>query len=194
MNTIAGGTVVSSQSYSSSSFQVCQSSGPSFDIIMPEFGDLVPGTEPVNLTLELRVEVTDPDGISMVIGSYKNGSSSIWTNISMSRDTSTSNPDDYAAWPLNYTISEPSFLVIWDIKFYANDSLNNWNVSSIHQMSICRQSSTDTTATSTTGNTTSSTTDSTITIPLLVPLVVTSTFVVIMLPALYVMYRRRVKH
>lgn len=119
-----------------------QSSGPSFDLTrMPGFVDLIPSTEPVTLTLELRVGVTDSDGVSMVIGSYKRNSSSTWTNVSMMLDTATSNADDYAAWPLDYTIYEPSFVVIWDIKFYANDSLGQWSISNLHQMSVCRQGS-----------------------------------------------------
>jgi len=141
----AGVTIASSHSFSNPSFQVYQSSGPSFDLtFMPGFADLVPGAEPVTLTLELRVGVTDPDGVSTVIGSYKNNSSSTWTNVSMYQDTTTSFPDDYVAWPLNYTVNEPHFVVIWDIEFYANDSLNTWSMSNVHRLSVCRQGSADT--------------------------------------------------
>jgi hypothetical protein len=161
-----------------STFHVCQSSGPSFDLtLMPGFGDLVPGTEPVNLTLELRVGVTDPDGVSLVIGSYKNNSSSEWNNITMKRDTSTGNPDDFVAWPLNYIMNEPSFVVIWDIKFYANDSLDNWSISNLHQISICRQGSTYTT------------TD----IPM-APLIMAAGLLVIFVLLLFAIYRKRVTH
>ncbi len=122
-----------------SSFQVCQTSGPSFDLTsMPGFVDLIPGSEPVTLTLELRVEVTDPDGVSVVIGSYKNESSSDWTNVTMLEDLSGS-PDDYVAKPLNYTMVGTNWIVIWDVIFYANDSLGNWNTSDMHKMSVCRQ-------------------------------------------------------
>ena len=170
-----GGTAAYNQLSTYSTFHVCQSSGPSFDLtLMPGFGDLVPGTEPVNLTLELRVGVTDPDGVSAVIGSYKNNSSSEWNNITMSRDASTSDPDDFVAWPINYTMNEPSFVVIWDIKFYANDSLDNWNISSLHQISICRQGSTYTT------------TDFPI-----APLIMAAGFVAIIVLILFVIYRRR---
>jgi hypothetical protein len=141
---------------------------------MPGFADLVPGTEPVNLTLELRVGVTDPEGVSVVIGSYKNYSSSEWTNVSMSRDASTSNPDDFVAWPLNYMITEPSFVFMWDIKFHANDTLGNWNTSELRQISICRQGSTGTT------------TD----FPF-VPLIIAAGSVAMILPVLYLAYRRR---
>ncbi|MBN2228354.1 MAG: hypothetical protein JW779_02100 [Candidatus Thorarchaeota archaeon] len=159
-----------------STFHVCQSSGPSFDLtLMPEFVDLVPNSGPVNLTLELRVEVTDPDGVSFVVGSYKNSSSSKWNNITMKRDMSTGDPDDFVAWPLNYTMNEPSFVVIWDIKFFANDSLDNWNISNVHQISICRQGSTYTT------------TDFPI-----APLIIAAGFLTIIVLILFVIYGERV--
>lgn len=171
----AGGAAVSNQSSLSSSFQVCQSSGPSFKLTPWVFMDLVPSTEPVTLTLELRVGVTDPDGVSNVIGSYKNNSSSNWNNVSMSRDAFTSDPDDFVAWPLNFTIIGANSLVIWDIMFYANDSLNNWNTSSLHRISFCRQGSTNTTAD----------------IPLQISIIITVTIVAVILPVLYIIYRRR---
>ena len=156
---IAVGDISIHQQTPQSNSLVSHSTGPSFDIIMPDFGDLVPGIDPVNLTLELCVRVTDPDGVSMVIGSYKNHSMSEWTNVSMNLHTNTSSPDVYMVRPLNYTMSEPSFVVIWDIKFYANDSLDNWNVSSVHQLSIARSGGFDTTSitTTTATNTTSGT-------------------------------------
>ena len=136
----AGEIGMTIESSPSSSFQVCQTSGPSFDLTyMPGFVDLVPGSEPVTLILELRVEVTDPDGVSVVIGSYKNESSSEWTNVTMLEDLSSGNPDDYVAEPLNYTMVGTNWLVIWYVIFYANDSLGNWNTSDMHKMSVCRQ-------------------------------------------------------
>ncbi|MDH4212508.1 MAG: hypothetical protein OEV85_01190 [Candidatus Thorarchaeota archaeon] len=172
-------------------YQLTQSTGTEFDMtLMPGFADLIPGTEPVNLILELRVGVSDPDGVSKVIGSYKNNSISEWTNVTMSLDDSTSNPDDYVAWPHNYTMTEPSFVVIWDIKFYANDSLNNWNVSSVHQLSICRQTSTSITTTSMITSTT--TTNSTTTDSLIVPFVIVAISVLIIIPVLYIISQRRI--
>jgi hypothetical protein len=141
----AGAIIATSESFSDPFFLAQQSSGPSFDVtLMPGFADLVPGTEPVTLALELRVGVTDPDGVSTVIGSYKNDSSSTWTNVSMNRDDSTTNPDDYVAIPLNYTIVEINFIVVWDIVFYANDSLGQWSTSDLHQISVSRQGSNST--------------------------------------------------
>jgi len=136
----AGEVGMTIESSPSSPFQVCQTSGPSFDLtLMPGFVDLIPGSEPVTLTLELRVEVTDPDEVSVVIGSYKNESSSEWTNVTMLEDLSSGNQDDYVAEPLNYTMVGTNWLVIWYVIFYANDSVGNWNTSDMHKMSVCRQ-------------------------------------------------------
>jgi hypothetical protein len=115
-----------------------QSSGPTFDLTgKPGFSDLVSGTEAINMTLELRVGVTDPDGVSTVIGSYKNSSETEWTNITMARDESYA--EDFEAEPLNYMIVGAPFLVVWEIIFYANDTLDNWSTSELFRMSVSRQ-------------------------------------------------------
>lgn len=169
------------ESSPSSSFQVCQTSGPSFDLTsMPGFVDLIPGSEPVTLTLELRVEVTDPDGVSVVIGSYKNESSSDWTNVTMLEDLSGS-PDDYVAKPLNYTMVGTNWLVIWDVIFYANDSLGNWNTSDMHKMSVCRQGY------STTPNNPIDITATTV-------VALAAALIVIVTSLLYMIHRHRMRH
>ena len=60
--------------------------GPVFQFEMPEFADLVPGTGAVNLSLNLAVSVSDPDGVDTVIGSYKNRSESTWRNVTLRND------------------------------------------------------------------------------------------------------------
>ena len=175
----AGEVGMTIESSPSSSFQVCQTSGPSFDLTsMPGFVDLVPGSEPVTLTLELRVEVTDPDGVSVVIGSYKNESSSEWTNVTMLEDLSPGNPDDYVAEPLNYTMVGTNWLVIWDVIFYANDSLGNWNTSGLHKMSVCRRGS-------------STTPNSTIDITAFTVVALVTALIVVITPLLYMIHRHR---
>ena len=175
----AGEVGMTIESAPSSSFQVCQTSGPSFDLTsMPDFVDLIPGSEPVTLTLELRVEVTDPDGVSVVIGSYKNESSSEWTNVTMLEDLSSGIPDDYVAEPLNYTMVGTNWLVIWDVIFYANDSLGNWNTSDLHKMSVCRQGY-------------STTPNSTIDITAIPVVALAAALIVIITSLLYMIHRHR---
>ena len=175
----AGEVGMTIESSPSSSFQVCQTSGPLFDLTsMPGFVDLVPGSEPVTLILELRVEVTDPDGVSVVIGSYKNESSSEWTNVTMLEDLSSGNPDDYVAEPLNYTMVGTNWLVIWYVIFYANDSLGNWNTSDMHMMSVCRQGY-------------STTPNNTIDIAALTVVALAAALMVVITPLLYMIHRHR---
>lgn len=120
-------------------FTISDNSGPDFDLtLLPDFVDLIPGSTPIIFSLELRVGVSDPDNVDTVIGSYSNSSEN-WVNITLNYDESTTNPSDYAAQALNYTIPGGTSLTIWNLKFSANDSLGNWNVSQIKTMSVSRQ-------------------------------------------------------
>ena len=137
-------TLITQQSNSKSTnverFIISDDSGPIFDLTrLPDFVDLIPGSEPVIFSLDLRVGVSDPDHVDTVIGSYNNNSDD-WVNISLNYDESTSDPDDYAAHALNYTIPGGTSHTIWNIRFFANDSLGNWNVSRLKTMSVSRQS------------------------------------------------------
>jgi len=111
--------------------------GPVFQFEMPEFADLVPGTGAVNLSLNLAVSVSDPDGVDTVIGGYKNRSESTWRNVTLHHDPDAYWPDLYLGHATNYTLDEHGW-VIWDIRFYANDSLGNWNASDITFFSVAR--------------------------------------------------------
>lgn len=122
-------------------FHTSDSEGPTFDPSwMPDFVDLVPDYRPANLTLELVVGVEDPDGVDSVIGSYRNSSRPEWTNVTMSEDLTRSSSGVYTVAALRYTTPWGSFLTVWQVIFYANDSLGNWNISVMKNMSICRQS------------------------------------------------------
>lgn len=119
-------------------FIVSDNSGPDFDLsLLPDFVDLIPSSEPVIFSLELRVGVSDPDHVDTVIGSYSNNSEN-WVNITLNYDESTSYPDDYAAQALNYTVPGGYSVTIWNMRFFANDSLGNWNVSQLKTVSVAR--------------------------------------------------------
>ncbi len=118
-------------------FLPCDLEGPAFQFAMPEFADLVPGTGVVNLSLNLAVSVSDPDGVDTVIGSYKNRSKSTWRNVTLRNDPDAYYHDLYIGHAINYTLDVHGG-VIWDIRFYANDSLGNWNASDITFFSIWR--------------------------------------------------------
>lgn len=112
--------------------------GPTFTFEMPNFADLVPSTGSVNLSLDLAVTVTDPDGVDTVIGSYSNRSESIWKNVTLHQDWTSDTSDYYKGHACDFTIDEKHNGVIWDIKFYANDTLGNWNVSETTFLSVWR--------------------------------------------------------
>ncbi len=152
-------TLITQQSNSKSTnverFIISDDSGPVFDLTrLPDFVDLIPGSEPVIFSFELRVGVSDPDNVDTVIGSYSNNSEN-WVNITLNYDESTSYPDDYAAHALNYTILGGYSVTIWNMRFFANDSLGNWNVSQIKTVSVARShfgTGTGTETTPTSGN------------------------------------------
>lgn len=118
-------------------FLPCDLEGPAFQFSMPENADLVPGTGAVNLSLDLAVRVSDPDGVDTVIGGYKNRSESTWRNVTLHHGPDAYWPDEYIGHAINFTLDEHGW-VTWDIRFYANDSLGNWNASDITFFSIAR--------------------------------------------------------
>jgi hypothetical protein len=80
--------------------------------------------------------VRDPDGIDTVIGSYKNRSESIWKNVTMEVYGDIGNNTFlYSAKPLNFTLDNEHRLEVWYVKYYANDTLGNWNVSELVSIS-----------------------------------------------------------
>ena len=119
-------------------FLPCDLEGPVFQFVMPEFADLIPGTGAVNLSLNLAVRVSDPDGVDTVIGGYKNRSESTWRNVTLHHDPDAYWPDQYLGHAIDFTLDDEHSAVIWDIRFYANDSLGNWNASDITFASIWR--------------------------------------------------------
>jgi hypothetical protein len=117
-------------------FVLSDSTGPEFLHIGARFADLVPSNDPVNVTLGLSVVVRDPDGIDTVIGRYKNRSESIWKRVIMDLYGDVGNNTYvYFAEPLNFTLDIEHRLGLWDVKYYANDTLGNWNYSELGSIS-----------------------------------------------------------
>lgn len=133
-----GPLVTTDVGFTGTAFRASDSQGPSFSLgWMPDSQDLIPGNEPVNLTLRLVVGVTDQDGVDSVIGSYKNISQTTWTNVTLHEDSSYSEPYVYSA-NVNYTSPAGRFLYIWQYFFYASDGLGNWNKSEMRNISVSR--------------------------------------------------------
>lgn len=127
----------------SETYHLC-SEGPEFNVINGnESGTLAPA-ESYNLTFTLITEVTDPDGVDTVIGSYNRDNKSVWQNISMYYSPTERHPNLYKSIPLNYTLGPGNWGVIWWFKFYANDSNGNWSSSGVWFNSIHGGASTST--------------------------------------------------
>ncbi len=111
---------------------VADSNGPTFAVPLGNTSvTFPPGTYPVNFTLSLEVEVIDPDGVDTVIGSHRLDSETAWHNTTLSYTPTTDHPDLYSAFVMNYTLGPEHWGVMWYFKFYANDSLGNWNSSGV---------------------------------------------------------------
>jgi hypothetical protein len=111
---------------------MADSNGPTFAVLLGNTSvTLPPGAYPRNYTLSLQVEVTDPDGVDTVIGSYRLGSETVWHNMTLSYTPTTDHPDLYSAFVMNYTLGPDHSSVMWYFRFYANDSLGNWSSSGV---------------------------------------------------------------
>ncbi len=107
--------------------------GPEFKDLTDHFRDLLPDSEnSANTQLQLFAVIRDSDGIDTVIGSYKDINGTTWTNVTL---TLSKVFDDgwrsYAGDGENVTLTPEMRLKIWNVKYYANDSLGNWNVSDV---------------------------------------------------------------
>ncbi|MFW9849246.1 MAG: hypothetical protein ACFFF4_08895 [Candidatus Thorarchaeota archaeon] len=111
--------------------------GPEFDGIGDFFADLLPNdTHQGRAQLNLFVSVYDTDGIDTVIGSYKDINGTVWSNVTLSLYGA---HDDgwmfYSGRGENVTLGPEMRIKIWNVKYYANDSLGNWNVSDVGRSS-----------------------------------------------------------
>jgi len=125
---VAGGNFIQSN----------ESTPPQFDEVGHMFADLIPSSVPVELTLRISVVVRDEDGIDTVIGSYKKDNDTIWTNTTMSFYAEL--PEQrylYSASPLNFTLDADNRIMVWDVVYYASDTLGNWNKSEQGSISHC---------------------------------------------------------
>jgi hypothetical protein len=102
-------------------------------------------------SVTVNVTVTDVSGVDTVILSYYN--STTWINVTMTWTGSyyeSTIPAYQDTTPINY-------------RFYANDTLDNWSVSTMFGYTVTDSGTTTTTTTTTTGTTTGTTTSTTTT-------------------------------
>jgi len=116
---------------------IADTNGPEFDVPFGNLSiDLPPESGPMNISLKLRGEVTDPDGVDTVIGSYRLDEEIEWHNKTLSYTPTETYPNLYSSFVMNYSLGPGNWGVKWYFKFYANDTLGNWNSSSVYFHSI----------------------------------------------------------
>ncbi len=112
---------------------IADTNGPEFDVPFGNLSvDYPPESGPVNISLTLRVEVTDPDDVDTVIGSYRLDEETEWLNKTLSYTPREEYPNLYSTFVMNYTLGPGNWGVVFYFKFYANDTLDNWNSSSVY--------------------------------------------------------------
>ncbi|MHA1882203.1 MAG: hypothetical protein ACTSUO_04080 [Candidatus Thorarchaeota archaeon] len=121
------GTSYQHQYLIESEFTISDDSGPTFTLPLPMYCTCAWGEGFHEFAVDVDVVVTDADGVDTVIGSYCLRGNTQWTNISLERI----NP---ASTTYSFTFAELLFLpfdldtneIIFDMIFYANDTLGNW--------------------------------------------------------------------
>ncbi|MHA1771086.1 MAG: hypothetical protein ACTSXS_05725, partial [Candidatus Thorarchaeota archaeon] len=83
---------------------------------------------PTTITLNLTVRVTDQDGVTVVIGSFKNASLGNWKNITLSP---TGSDDYYSAVATSFILDANHRGAQWDVRYFACDSTGNWTKTGI---------------------------------------------------------------
>jgi hypothetical protein len=97
------------------------SEGPIFSDYGDFYGDFLNETASV----WFHVTVTDPDGVDLVIGSTKESSGVLWHNVTLV----VSESDQYRYYGYYSVILPTPGSTTFEVKYYAVDSLGNWNVS-----------------------------------------------------------------
>jgi hypothetical protein len=93
----------------------------------------------VHGTLELFVYVWDEADVDLAIGCFKRSNETQWSNVSMTfvgYSQHDSNLHFFDANATECTLSPSHPLEVWNIRFYAHDSLDRWNVSDVINGSI----------------------------------------------------------
>jgi hypothetical protein len=96
--------------------------GPIFSDYGDYYGDFLGASGWVNL----RVTVNDINGVDVVLGSVRNISDSIWNNVTLEELIGI--PNRYSG-NFSVVLPEVGMTYTFEVKYYANDSLGNWNVS-----------------------------------------------------------------
>jgi hypothetical protein len=123
---------VSGVVYSNSQgFSASDNQGPIFRGIGDTYADALQDSDIEYFSLSFSIYVSDEDGIGIVIGSYKEQNRSYWNNITLGLNHEFEDGwKNYIGYGPNFTLTSEYRTRVWDVKYYACDSLGNWNASS----------------------------------------------------------------
>jgi len=109
------------------SFAFSSDNGPTFS----EYGDFYVDYLGDSGGVDLRVTVTDEDGVDTVIGSLSNVTEAVWLNVTLVESSTL--PGRYSG-SYGVDLPEAGHTYVYHVKYYANDTLGNWNTSNVtHQ-------------------------------------------------------------
>jgi len=114
------------------SFALSSDNGPTFSVYGDFYGDFVGSSGAV----VLGVTVMDEDGVDTVIGSISNVTEAVWHNVTLVESSTV--PDDYYG---SYHVDLPGagHTYVSHVKYYANDTLGNWNTSNVTHQYLTNQ-------------------------------------------------------
>lgn len=115
--------------------------GPVFVDLGGMFADLLlTGPDEVYCTLEIYVEVWDEVNVDLVIGCFKRDNETQWSNVTMSflgYSRLDSHLHYFGANATQFALSLSNRFALWNVRYYAHDSLGLWNVSQTVNYSYC---------------------------------------------------------
>ena len=117
-------------------FTLSDEKGPEFRDVTDVFIDAIPESDINHFTLELYVLVFDVDGISTVIGSYREQNETEWNNSTLTLNhVFETDWQSYIGNATDFTLSREYPTRVWEVRYYACDSMGNWNSTDIVQYS-----------------------------------------------------------
>ncbi len=106
--------------------------GPDFRGVGDTYADALQNSDVTHITLSFYVTVYDSDGISSVIGSYNEQNGTEWSNCTLDLyHVYESGWRSYVGNGTNFTLTAEYRIKIWDVKYYACDSMGNWNATDV---------------------------------------------------------------
>ncbi len=127
-------------------FACSNSEGPIFVDLSGLIVDTTADTRPLpwSFVLELSVWIGDSNGMNLTIGSYKDNADPTWTNVTMTymgtwavNNSKYTEVYSYYANATTFVLDPDHRLKVWNVEYYAQDSLGRWSISDTVNYSYC---------------------------------------------------------